>query len=72
MYEKLYFTKNRIIFVLLKNQDDMKKETIKIEVTEIEEDLIIALRNFRKTYPDGYPELLWYAQTLFDKLATPF
>ena len=50
----------------------MKKETIKIEVTEVEEELIMALRNFRKTYPDGYPELLWYAQKLFDTLANPF
>lgn len=50
----------------------MKKEKIKIEVTEVEEDLIMTLRNFRKTYPDGYPELLWYAQKLFDTLLVPF
>ena len=50
----------------------MKKEIIKIEVTEIEEDLIMAIRNYQKTYPDGYPELLWYAQKLFDILIDPF
>lgn len=50
----------------------MKKETIKIEVTEMEEDLIMAIRNYQKTYPNGYPELLWYAQKLFDTLIDPF
>lgn len=45
-----------------------KEQTIKMELTEKEEELIIAIRNYCKTYPDGYPELLWYAQQVFDIL----
>lgn len=40
----------------------------KIELTEIEAELIYAIRNYRASFPNGYPELLWYAQQLFDKL----
>jgi hypothetical protein len=45
---------------------------IKCYLTEDERDLIEAIRNFRKSYPNGYPELLWYVQELFDKLIDPF
>ena len=31
-------------------------------------ELIEAIRNLRRAYPNGYDELLWYAQQLFDKL----
>ena len=31
-------------------------------------ELIEAIRNVRRAYPNGYDELLWYAQQLFDKL----
>lgn len=31
-------------------------------------ELIEAIRNLRQAYPNGYEELLWYAQELFDKL----
>ena len=41
-------------------------DKILIEVTPDEEELIAAIRNYCKTYPDGYPELLYYAQRLFD------
>ncbi|MBQ5574913.1 MAG: hypothetical protein IIT37_02570 [Bacteroidales bacterium] len=37
-----------------------------MDVTPDEEELIAAIRNYCKTYPDGYPELLMYAQRLFD------
>lgn len=43
----------------------------KIYLTEKEEELIAAIRNFRKAYPRGYPQLLWYAQQLFDELTEP-
>ncbi|MBR2888572.1 MAG: hypothetical protein IKB95_10120 [Bacteroidales bacterium] len=43
-----------------------KTDKILIEVTPDEEELIAAIRNYCKTYPDGYPELLLYAQRLFD------
>ena len=41
-------------------------------VSELEADLIAAIRNYVKSYPDGYPELLDYAQRLFDELTYPF
>ncbi|MCD8296024.1 MAG: ArsR family transcriptional regulator [Prevotella sp.] len=41
------------------------KET---ELTEKELELIYAIRNYRNSYPNGHPELLWYAQQIFDKL----
>jgi hypothetical protein len=43
-----------------------RQQKIRIEVTPEEEELIAAIRNYCKTYPDGYPELLIYAQRLFD------
>lgn len=33
-----------------------------------EEELITAIRNYRASYPNGYPQLLWYCQQCFDKL----
>lgn len=50
----------------------MKASLITIEVSEKEFDLIAAIRNYVKSYPDGYPELLDYAQRLFDDLTYPF
>lgn len=67
-YEKLYYTKNCIIFVLLKEMEKKKQ----IDVTEKEADLIAAIRNYVKSYPDGYPRLLDYAQRIFDELVDPF
>ncbi len=43
-----------------------KTDKLLIEVTPEEEELIAAIRNYCKTCPDGYPELLLYAQRLFD------
>ena len=37
-------------------------------LNEKEAELIEAIRNYRLSYPDGYPQLLWYAQQLFDDL----
>ena len=39
-----------------------------MEVTPEERDLIESIRNYNKSFPDGYPELLWYAQQLFDNM----
>ncbi|MBO5537604.1 MAG: hypothetical protein J5971_00935 [Prevotella sp.] len=44
----------------------MKTETMK--VTPEEKELIESIRNYNKSFPDGYPELLWYAQQLFDNI----
>lgn len=41
---------------------------LKYELNEKEAELTEAIRNYRLSYPDGYPQLLWYAQQLFDDL----
>ena len=43
-----------------------KKE--KMEVTPEERDLIESIRNYNNSFPNGYPELLWYVQELFDNM----
>lgn len=44
----------------------MKK--IFIEVTDEELELLRAIRNYNKSFPDGYPELLWYAEEIFNNM----
>lgn len=46
----------------------MKQKKELIEVTPEERELIEAVRNYNKSYPDGYPQLLLYAQRLFDNM----
>ena len=46
----------------------MKQEKEMMEVTPEERDLIELIRNYNKSFPDGYPELLWFAQQLFDNM----
>lgn len=46
----------------------MKQKLEKMEVTPEERELLEAVRNYNKSFPDGYPQLLWYAQELFDNL----
>ena len=46
----------------------MKQKKEKMEVTPEEKELIEVVRNYNKSYPDGYPELMWYAQQLFDNM----
>ena len=45
-----------------------KKKTIRMEVTPEEEELIKTIRNYCKSYPNGYPELLDYAEDLFQRI----
>jgi len=45
-----------------------KQKKIKLEVTPEEDELIHAIRNYIKSFPNGEPQLLWYAQELFDKM----
>lgn len=40
----------------------------KMNLTDKEAELIEAIRNYNKTYPDGHPQLLWYCQGLFDNM----
>ena len=46
----------------------MKQKKGLMEVTREERDLLEAVRNYNKSYPDGYPQLLIYAQRLFDNM----
>ena len=46
----------------------MGQEKELMEVTPQERELLEAVRNYNKSYPDGYPQLLWYAQELFDNM----
>lgn len=40
----------------------------RVLLNEAELELIEAIRNLRRAYPNGYENLLWYAQQLFDEL----
>ena len=46
----------------------MEEDKMFIEVTPDEMELLEAIRNYNKSFPDGYPQLLWYAQELFDNI----
>ncbi len=41
---------------------------ITLEVTQQEADLIETIRNYKKSYPNGEPELEWYIRNLLDEL----
>ncbi|ADV44389.1 hypothetical protein [Bacteroides helcogenes] len=40
----------------------------RLKLTKEEEELIRCIRNYQNSFPNGYPQLLWYCQELFDKL----
>lgn len=44
----------------------MKEEKEMMAVTAAERELIEAIRNYNKSFPDGYPQLLWEAYEVFD------
>ena len=46
----------------------IKTKTVKMEVTPEEKELIESIRNYCISYPNGYPELLEFAQDLFDRM----
>ena len=46
----------------------MKHATIKMNYMSEEEELIKAIRNYCDSYPNGYPELLDYAEDLFQRM----
>jgi len=46
----------------------MGQEMEMMEVSPEERELLEAVRNYNKSFPDGYPQLLWYAQELFDNM----
>lgn len=59
------------IFALFKQRyGNMKKrlEKVKMEVTYEEKELIESIRNYCNSYPNGYPQLLEFAQDIFDRI----
>lgn len=43
---------------------------MKKELTEEEVELIEAIRAYKRSYPNGHPQLLFYAQELFDEMTS--
>ena len=52
----------------LKKSFDMRNKTLKVDLSEDEWELIEAIRNFKKAYPNGSFNLFLYAQQKFDEL----
>lgn len=46
----------------------MKEKMITMQVTQEEEELIAAIRNYCNSYPNGYPELLDHAEDIFQRM----
>ena len=46
----------------------MNEYTETIKVTVAERELIESIRNYNNSFPDGYPELMWEVQRLFDDM----
>lgn len=51
-----------------KNNENMKQKKELMEVTPEERELLERMRNYNKSYPNGYPQLLWDLQEFFDKM----
>lgn len=45
-----------------------KQETVKMTITLEEQELIMAIRNYCNSFPNGYPQLLEFAQDIFDRM----
>lgn len=46
----------------------MKEEMYKMLLTAEEKDLIEQIRNYNVSFPNGYPELMWFVQETLDKM----
>lgn len=46
----------------------MKKRNETLRLTPKERELIEGIRNYRRSYPNGYPQFLYYLQQVFDEL----
>lgn len=69
----MHNTKICSIFASSINKKKMKQNRdITMDVTSKEEELIKAIRNYIASYPNGYPQLLEYAERLFDEMTDPF
>ena len=49
-------------------QCSKRKDMEIVKLSSKEYDLIMAIRNYKKSYPNGYPEVLWYIERLFNEL----
>ena len=45
-----------------------EKQKFKMELSFEEKELIESIRNYCNSYPNGYPQLLEYAQDIFDRI----
>jgi len=54
--------------VFKRNTVTMKKQKFKMELSFEEKELIESIRNYCNSYPNGYPQLLEFAQDLFDRI----
>lgn len=54
----------RTIFVVFKRDRYMEK----VKLTEKELDLIMSIRNYGKSFPNGYPEIRWEIERMFFEL----
>lgn len=52
----------------LKEITNMKEKMSNMKVTAAERDLIEQIRNYNISYPNGYPELMWFVQETLDKM----
>lgn len=52
----------------LSNIIDMKEKRHNMKVTPEERDLIEQIRNYNISYPNGYPELMWFVQQTLDNM----
>ena len=43
---------------------------MKKELTKDEDELIEAIRAYKRSYPNGHPHLVYYAQQLFDEMTS--
>ncbi|MFW5566791.1 MAG: hypothetical protein ACOCN7_08485, partial [Prevotella sp.] len=58
-----------IFAVFKRNTVTMReKQKFKMELSFEEKELIESIRNYCNSYPNGYPQLLEYAQDLFDRI----
>lgn len=46
----------------IRNNREMKEDMELMLVTTEEKELLEIMRNYNRSYPNGYPQLLWYAQ----------
>lgn len=67
--DPFFRTKNWLVRkIVLSLQCSIDKDMEKVKLTEKEADLILVIRNYKKSYPNGYPEIRWYIEKLFNEL----